>query len=106
VALVIARSIEERRFGFSVLQAVGVRKQRVLQSVLTEYGALTVAGVISGLIPALVAVQPAARSLNSGISWGLVSGVVAVLLLTAMLSVAAGSLYALRGFDISLLKRE
>ena len=78
----------------------------MLCGIVTEYGVLSITGVLSGLIPALVAVQPAAQSLNSGISWALVGGVVMVLLLTALISVAAGSLFALRNFDISLLKRE
>ena len=106
VALVIARSIEERRYEFALLQALGIKKKLVIQRILTEFGALTLAGVMAGLLPALVAVQPAAASLHSGINWLLVTVVVAILLLTAFTSVTAGSLYALRGFDIAMLKRE
>jgi len=106
VVLVIARSVEERRYEFAVMQAVGLKKQEIMLLVLTEYGALILTGLISGLIPALIAIQPAARALHSGVSWGLVGGVVLVLTFSAVISVAAGTLYALRGFDVSLLKRE
>lgn len=106
VVLVIARSVEERCYEFAVLQAVGLKKQAILLLVLVEYGALIATGLISGLIPALVAIQPAARALHSGVSWGLVGGVVLALTLCAALAVTTGTLYALRGFDVSLLKRE
>lgn len=106
VALVIARSVEERCYEFAVMQAVGLKKRAILLLVLTEYGALILTGLISGLIPAIIAIQPAARALYSAPSWGLVGGVVLALTLSAIFAVTAGTLYALRGFDVSLLKRE
>ncbi len=106
VALVIARSIEERRYEFAVIQAVGIRRKHLVLSLVAEYGTLTAVGVVAGLVPALIAVQPAATALNSGINGMLVAGVVALLVAAAVFAVAAGAFYALRGFDLSLLKRE
>jgi putative ABC transport system permease protein len=106
VILVIARSVEERRYEFAVFQAVGLKKRAILLSVFAEYGVLISAGIFSGLIPALIAIQPAAHALSSGISWGLIGAVTTLLALSAAISVAAGALYAMRGFDVSLLKRE
>jgi putative ABC transport system permease protein len=106
VALVIARSIEERRYEFAVIQAVGIRRKYMVLSLVAEYGSLTAAGVLAGLVPALIAVQPAAASLNSDVNGMLVAVVVLLLVAAAVLSVAAGAFYALRGFDLSLLKRE
>ncbi|MFA7173126.1 MAG: ABC transporter permease [Kiritimatiellia bacterium] len=106
VILVIVRSVEERCYEFAVMQAVGLKKQAILLLVLTEYGALIMTGLLSGLIPAIIAIQPAARALYSAPSWGLIGGVVLALTLSAVFAVITGTFYALRGFDVSLLKRE
>ena len=106
VVLVILRSVEERRYEFAVFQAVGLRKHGIMIFIMTEYGALIVTGLISGLIPALIAIQPASHALNSGISWSLIGAVIIMLTLSAVISVAVGARYAMRSFDLNLLKKE
>jgi len=106
VVLVILRGVEERCYEFAVFQAVGLRKHGIMIFIMTEYGALIVTGLISGIIPALIAIQPASRALNSGISWDLIGGVILLLTLSAVISVAVGARYAMRSFDLNLLKRE
>jgi len=106
VALVIARSIDERRYEFAVLQAVGVRRRRTALTLICEYGTLTTVGVLCGVVPAMIAIQPAALSLNSTVNWRLVATVVLILCAAAAASVAGGAFLALRRFNPALLTRE
>jgi len=106
VILVIARSIEERRYEFTVLQALGISRRHIVQALVTEYGLLATFGMLIGLIPALIAVQPAASALNSTLNWLLVSTVTGVLVAAAFAAVVCGSFFALRRFDFTILTRE
>ncbi|MCL1922072.1 MAG: FtsX-like permease family protein, partial [Kiritimatiellaeota bacterium] len=87
VALVILRGIEERRNEFAVLNALGIPRKQILALITAEYGVLVIAGLLAGIFPALIAIQPAARALGSQMPWGAMAGVVASLLLTATASV-------------------
>ncbi len=106
IALVMLRGVEERRGELALLSAVGVPRREVVRLMTAEYGVLALAGLVAGTVPALVAIQPAARSLGDRLPWGAMAGIVAAMLLCAALCVVLAALKASRRFGPEMLKEE
>jgi hypothetical protein len=106
VALVILRGVEERRAEFAVLNALGIRRRQVGLLIAAEYGVLVVTGLAAGILPALIAIQPATHALGGRMPWGAMAGVVAALLVSAAVSVAAAAWWAARRFSLEALNAE
>jgi ABC-type lipoprotein release transport system permease subunit len=104
IALVIIRGVEERRHEFAVLLAIGLPHKHILLLILAEYGVLVSVGLITGLIPALVAIQPAAYALRSEMPWLLIFGVISLLLISAFASILLSSFIVSRRFSLLALK--
>ena len=104
IALVIIHGVEERRNEFAVLTAIGLPHRQILLLILAEYGALVSIGLVAGLIPALVAIQPAAYSLKSEMPWRLIIAVISLLLASSFLCIFASSYYVSRKFFLRELK--
>ncbi|MDD4102891.1 MAG: ABC transporter permease, partial [Kiritimatiellae bacterium] len=106
VALVILRGVEERRGEMALLSAVGVSKRTVVRLLAGEYGILVAGGLVSGILPALVSIQPAVRALHADFPWRAMTAVIAGMLLCAALSVWGAALVASRRFGPATLKEE
>ena len=87
IALVILRGIEERRNEFTVLNALGIPRKQILTLIAAEYGLLTATGLLVGILPALIAIQPAARALGSQLPWATMASVITALFLAATASI-------------------
>jgi len=106
IALVILRGVEERRGELALLGAVGLSRRLVVRSLAAEYGVLVAAGLGCGVVPALVAIQPAAQALHGALPWAAMAGVLAAMALCAAACVAAAAGAATRRFDADALKEE
>ncbi len=106
VALVILRGVEERRGELALLSAVGLPRAAVVRLLAAEYGALTLAGLVVGVVPALVAVQPAARSLGGQMPWGAMAGIIAGLFFCACACVLLAAVASSRRYGPEVLKEE
>lgn len=104
IALVIIRGVEERRHEFAVLTAIGLTHRQIFLLLLAEYGALVSVGLMIGLIPALVAIQPAAYALQSEMPWRLIIGVIILLLTSAFICILLSSYSVARKFFLHELK--
>jgi putative ABC transport system permease protein len=104
IALVIIRGVEERRHEFAVLTAIGLPHRQIFLLLLAEYGALVSVGLMIGIIPALVAIQPAAYALQSEMPWQLIIGVIILLLISAFICILLSSYFVSRRFSIQSLK--
>jgi hypothetical protein len=104
IALIIIRGVEERRNEFAVLSAIGLPRRQILLLILSEYGALVTVGLVAGLIPALIAIQPAAYALQSEMPWRLIIGIISLLLLSAFASILLSSYIVSRRFSLLALK--
>lgn len=69
LAVVLARSIIERRSELAVMQAIGFRKRTIINMLVQEYGLLLLLGVGIGFVAAVVATLPAIISDNAPISF-------------------------------------
>ena len=104
IALVIIRGVEERRHEFAVLTAIGLPRRHIHLLILAEYGVLVSVGLITGLIPALVAIQPAAYALRSEMPWLLIFGVISLLLISSFICIFASAYLVSRKFFLQELK--
>ncbi|HRR33698.1 MAG TPA: FtsX-like permease family protein [Kiritimatiellia bacterium] len=104
LSLVILRGVDERRGEFALLAAVGVARRDVIRLLAAEYGLLVAAGLAAGVLPALVAIQPAARSLGGALPWEMMAIVIAMLLLCAAGCVWGAACAAARRFEPDALR--
>ncbi|QGY43036.1 FtsX-like permease family protein [Maribellus comscasis] len=80
LAVILARTLLERRREISVMQAIGFNNKPIFKIITTEYLILLVTGVIIGFITAVVATLPAFLSTNSDASFSTVSIITALIL--------------------------
>jgi hypothetical protein len=106
IALVILRGVQERGGELALLSAVGLPKSRVVSLLVAEYGSLVLAGLVIGSVPALVAIQPAARALKGALPWAAMAGILAGLFLCAALCVLCAAFAAARQYGPEVLKEE
>lgn len=104
IALVIIHGVEERRHEFAVLTAIGLPHRQILLLILAEYGALVTIGLVTGLIPAVVAIQPAAYALKSEMPWRLIIAIISLLITSSFLCIFATSYFVSRKFFLHELK--
>jgi len=105
VALVILRGVQERCGELALLNAVGLPRSAAVRMLAAEYGALVLAGLAVGVVPALAAIQPAARSLGGRLPWAEMTGILSALALCACGSVLAAAYAASRRFGPEVLKQ-
>ena len=106
IALVIQRGVEERRGELALLSAVGLSRQTVMRLLAAEYGVLVLAGLVVGIVPALVAIQPAARALQGALPWPAMAGILAAMFGSAAASVALAAWLASHRYGPEVLKEE
>jgi ABC-type lipoprotein release transport system permease subunit len=106
IALVILRGVQERRGELALLSAVGLSRGTVMRLLMAEYGALVLAGLFVGIVPALVAIQPAARSLQGALPWQAMAGILAAMFGSACACVVLAARAASRRYGPEVLKEE
>ena len=88
LAVILARSLLERKRQIAVMQATGFDTNPIFRIITTEYIILLVAGVLTGLIAAVIAVLPAFLSPGSEASGSTVALVVALILVNGFIWIA------------------
>lgn len=96
VGLVVLRNAAARRGELAVLRAIGIPTRSVLSYLLVEYGAVLLAGLLAGAVPALVAVQPAMRGLGQEMPVGTMVALMAAMVASGLLGTVAAVLAASR----------
>jgi ABC-type antimicrobial peptide transport system permease subunit len=69
LAVVLSRSIMERKQEIALLKAVGYSKKTTRRMVIREYMLLLMAGIVTGFLAAIVATFPSIISTHSGTSF-------------------------------------
>lgn len=85
LAVILARTLLERRREISVMQAIGFNSKPIFKIITTEYLILLITGVVIGFITAVVATLPAFLSTNSDASFSTVAIVTGLILLNGIL---------------------
>ncbi len=85
LAVILARTLLERRREIAVMQAIGFNNKPLFRMITTEYLILLFAGVLIGFFAAVVATLPALLSNNTDVSFSTVAIVVALILVNGFL---------------------
>jgi hypothetical protein len=96
LAVILARTILERRREIAVMQAIGFSEKTILISFIKEYSILLFSGVLIGFITAAVATFPAFQSTGSDASFSTVAVVVVLVLVNGFVWIAGLSRFSLR----------
>jgi len=100
LAVILARTIMERRRELALMQALGFKTDQLFSLLLKEYMILLLAGVLTGFITAVAATLPAFLSDNSDASVGTVALVVALILTNGIVWIAWLSWHYLRNRNL------
>jgi putative ABC transport system permease protein len=106
LGVVVLRNVLERRGELGLLVAVGFRKRLLQRLVLSEHGALLVAGLGLGLAAAVVAVLPSILSPGTRLPYNSLALTLAAILLNGLLWTWLATGYALRGNLLAALRNE
>jgi len=96
VGLVVLRNAAARRRELAILRALGIPPRQTLLYLLAEYVYLLLGGLVAGVVPAMVAVQPAMRSLRQAMPVGLMALLIGGMFASGLLGVLAAVLAASR----------
>ena len=96
LAVILARTIIERRREISVMQALGFSTKSIFKLFLNEYTVLLFVGVAIGFVTAIVATLPAFLSSNTDVSFGTVALVTTLILLNGIIWIVALSWFSLQ----------
>ena len=96
LAVILARTLVERRREIAVMQAVGFNTRPIFKIITIEYVSLLFAGVIIGFIAAIVATLPAFLSANTGVSFSTVGFVVSLILINGLFWIAGLTWFSLQ----------
>jgi hypothetical protein len=106
LAVVLLRSVWERRGELALLRALGYRKRTLDWLVLAENGFLLVLGLAGGSIAALVAVAPHLAGSGGRLPWLEIAGLLAAVLIVGLLAETAAVAATLRAPLVAALRRE
>jgi putative ABC transport system permease protein len=88
LAIVLARTILERKQEIALLRAVGFSKRKIFNLLVSEYSALLAGGVLIGFITAVIAALPSFLSDNTEVSLINLAGIVGIILLNGAFWIA------------------
>ncbi len=102
LGLVVLRNVLERRGELAMLQAVGFDKATLKKMVFDEHGGLMLAGLVFGVIAALVAVAPVLRTRGAHIPYL----TIAAIAVSAVIWIWLATTFALSGQMLDALRNE
>ncbi len=106
LGLVVLRNILERRGEFAMLGAVGFSKGAVKRMVFYEHWVLVLAGLVCGVVAALVAAGPAIRSPRADVPYFSLAVTIAAIAASGAVWIWLASVFALGGKMLEALRNE
>ena len=106
VGLVVLRNVLDRRGELAMLRAVGFERNWLKRMVFYEHTAMFSAGLVIGLVSALVAVAPAMISTGAQVPYLSLALMIAAILLSGMLWIWLAATLAMKGEMLGALRNE
>jgi ABC-type antimicrobial peptide transport system permease subunit len=106
LGVVVLRNVLERRAELALFTAVGLRARVVRKLIVMEHGALLLAGLLIGIIAALVAIVPALRGPVQQINYKELSITLALVCVSGLIWTWIAARIALRGELLKALRNE
>lgn len=96
LAIILARTILERRSEIAMMQAIGFQSNSIFRLLIKEYLILLFTGVLIGFVSAVVATVPAFLSTHTDASFSTLSVVVALILINGFAWILSLSWFSLK----------
>ncbi|MGK0185001.1 MAG: putative ABC transport system permease protein [Verrucomicrobiales bacterium] len=106
LGILVARNVLERRAEFGTLQAIGFRKPALQRIVLGEHWFLLLAGVVIGLLSAVIAVWPMLGTGSAGVPYGIIGLLAGGILIGGLLFCWLAATAALRMPLLDAIRKE
>ena len=106
LGLIVARNLLERQGELAMLRAIGFSKHTLLRMVSYEHVYLLVAGLLAGLICAIVSVMPSIRAATGQLPFGLLAFMTLMIGFSGVFWVVISTRIALRGAILTPLRNE
>lgn len=106
LALVVLLNVLERTGEFAMLRAVGFSKGKLKKMVLLEHTALVVAGMVGGVVSALVAIIPAISTPGSDLPCMSLSVIIGCIAISAVVWIRVATAIALSGNLMDAIRNE
>ena len=106
LGIVVMRNIQERKSELALLRAIGFKKSLIKQFVLHEYLGLLFAGLLIGIISAILAVLPIMLSPTANVPYTLLAGTLGGVFILAALWTWTATNISLRGNLLDGLRRD
>jgi ABC-type lipoprotein release transport system permease subunit len=106
LGLIVARNLLERQGELAMLRAVGFSKRALLQMVCYEHVYLLAAGLLTGLICAIISVTPAIRAATGQLPLGLLTIMTLMIGISGVFWVVISTGISLRGAILTPLRNE
>jgi len=87
LGIILLRNMLERKQEIALMAAIGYRRRQLNKLVLTEYSILVAAGVLTGLVSALVAIAPSIVSPAFSLQPGFLTGILLLVCLSCFLCI-------------------
>jgi len=105
LGLVVLLNVLDRAGELAMMRAMGFEKARIVRMILIEHAGLLAAGLVCGVICALVAAGPQLSQAGK-FPWPMLAGLVAAMAISGLLWVACAVKAALRGELLEPLRKE
>jgi ABC-type antimicrobial peptide transport system permease subunit len=106
LAVVLLRSVWERRGELALLRALGFRKRMLSWLILAENGFLLILGLASGALAALLAVAPHLAGVGGRVPWLEITGLLASVLIVGLIAEAFAVATTLSAPIVAALRQE
>jgi len=106
LGIVVMRNVFERRAELAIMRAVGFRRGEVFAALLREHALLLLSGVSCGSLAGLVGVLPAVVSAGREIPFGLLMGLLVIILINGGAWILIAAFFATRGDLLPALRSE
>ncbi len=105
LAVVMARSIAERRTELALYASLGYRRSQITMIIFREYLLLLGGGLAAGVPPALIAIVPSLLPGSQQVNLGFLSAIVMAIFLHGLLWITLTSLLMIRGRNLTAALR-
>lgn len=106
LGLIVARNLLERQGELAMMRAIGFSKHTLLRMVSYEHVYLLIAGLLAGLICAIVSVMPSIRAATGQLPLGLLASMTLMIGISGIFWVVISTGIALRGAILTPLRNE
>ncbi len=96
IAILIFRSIQSRTSQYAMMQAIGINRSYIRRILLYEFSIILFAGIISGILSAIVASLPNLISSNTEVPYALLLSLIILFIINGFVWIFMGAKFSLK----------